>query len=176
MLQTLDDISSPLPPNATYEWIDPNDLHAEPLRAGVRWWRKARGDRPFPAREDLNPRDIAELLAYMSLLKVIDDGADFEHRIVGDVMVQAFNVRIQNRRFSDIAYEAPEFIERCFEIFRRVVDTGEPRAWRAVEGRDSTAVVFRHSEVVLLPLGHEKVNHLVAFCCHGEGTRPAAAA
>lgn len=163
-----------LAPTATYEWLDLDDLHSEPLQAGVEWWETARGSRRFPAREDLNPRRIAGLLTYMSLLKVIDDGADFEHRIVGDVMVQAFNVPIQNRRFSEIEPEAPEFIGQCFDIFRRVVDAGAPQAWRAIEGPTSTAVVFRYSEVVLLPLGHDKVEFILGFCCHGASTRPSA--
>jgi hypothetical protein len=157
---------------ATYEWLELEDLHSEPLKAGVAWWRKTRGERPFPTREELVPRQIAELLAYMSLVKVIDGGADFEHRIVGDVMVQAFNVRVQNRRFSEIARDAPAFIAQCFEIFRRVVDLGKPQAWRATEGPNSTAVVFRYSEVVLLPLGRENVEFILGFCCHGASTRP----
>jgi hypothetical protein len=164
MLQTQDDAISPLAP--TYNWIDLDDLHSEPLKAGAEWWRAARGSRPFPAREDLKPRQIRGLLPHMSLLKVIDGGADFEHRIVGDVMVQAFNVRLQHRRFSELAHDSPEFIERCFTIFRMVVTSGEPLAWRAVEDGATAPLVFEQAEVVLLPLGHEKVDHLLGFYCH----------
>lgn len=172
MLQTHGDLVPPLTPNATYEWIDLDSLRSEPLREGARWWRKARGSRPFPAREELKPRQISGLLPYMSLLKVIEGGADFEHRIVGDVMVQAFNVPLQHRRFSDIAPEAPEFIERCFGIFRLVVRSGAPLAWRAVENEETAPLVFRQAEVVLLPLGHKTVDHLLGFYAHASNAQP----
>lgn len=176
MLRTQSDVTAPLSLNTAYDWIDLDDLHSDPLIEGANWWRTTRGKRRFPAREDLKPRQISKLLSYMSLLEVIDDGADFEHRIVGDVMVQAFNVPLQHRRFSEIVPEAPEFMERCFEIFRHVVRSGKPLAWRVTEDDDSAPVIFRQSEVVLLPLGHKKVDHLLGFYSHpanAEATTPA---
>lgn len=156
--------SALLPPTPTaFEWLTPDSVSATPLKDAVAWWRAARGTRPYPTRQDLHPRQIAGLMPYMSLLKVIGNGADFEHRIVGDVMVQAFAVKIQNRRFSEIAEDAPDFIARCFPLFRMVVETGAPVAWRSITSFDEVTVVVTHGEIVLLPLGHHKVDHVLAF-------------
>jgi hypothetical protein len=156
-------------PETAFTWLDLDDITAEPLRAGVAWWRATRGERTYPAREELSPRQMIATLPYMSLLKVIDGGADFEHRIVGDVMVQAFNLPIQNRRFSAIAEDAPAFIASCFELFRKVVDTGVPLAWLSRSDPESRAIMFTQREIVLLPLGRGYVDHILGF---GSGALP----
>ena len=150
-----------------------DELDSPVLRAGVAYWRTIRGDRPFPRREDLRPRDIQGLLPYMALLKVIGGGEDFEHRIVGDILVQAFAVPMQNRRFSEIEIEAPELMASCYPLFREVVNTRAPVAWRHKTGHDNTDFVFVDSEVVLLPLGTTVVDHVLVFEVHWSRIKPA---
>lgn len=101
----------------------------------------------------------------MSLVKVIDGGADFEHRIVGDGHVQAFRVSLQNRRFSEIACEAPELISISQPNFLKVVQTRAPLAFRGNTGRDAVNVLFTNVESIFLPLGEtdEAVDHVVVF-------------
>lgn len=162
-------VSSFWPLDSAHERIDIDALTAAPLRQAVSYWQSLRGGRRFPLRNELNPRQMAKLLPYMSLVKVIDGGADFEHRIVGDIMVQAFRVPIQNRRFSDIARDAPHVISGCQPFFRCVVESGEPTAWRTHNGPHATDIIFTHSEVVLLPLGVETVEHIVGFAKQWSG-------
>jgi hypothetical protein len=150
-----------------FEWLTPDTVSLGPLKDGVAWWRTARGTRAYPAKQDLHPRQMAALMPYLSLVKVIEDGADFEHRIVGDMIVQSFSVQLQNRRFSDIAKDAPEFIRRCFGHFRIVVETGAPVAWRSAGDYEGNAIIVTHGEVVLLPLGRGKVDHVLGFASHG---------
>ena len=160
---------SPLfPQTSAFHWLNPEELTSPLLQAAVSYWRKLRGDRPFPSREELKPRDMQTFLSRISLVKVIDGGADFEHRIVGDAMVQAFNVPLQNRRFTDIAKDAPEWIEHCLPLFRKVVDTGKPVAWYVRRGSEADFAVFSEAETILLPLGRTPpvVDHIVAFGVH----------
>lgn len=164
--------SAPLPNAATLEWLTLDTVTAAPLKAGVAWWRLARGDRPYPTRQDLRPRDMTGLMPYMSLLKVIDCGADFEHRIVGDMIVQSFKITVQNRRFSEIANDAPDFTARCFSLFRMVVETGAPLAWHSRTTLGSAHIVITFSEVVLLPLGRNGVDHVLCFGGHRPDTFP----
>ena len=154
-----------LPQSSISERIALEALQHPPLRAAVAIWQQLRGTRRFPCRDALSPRKIAGLLPYMSLLKVLDGGADFQHRIVGDVVVRAFTVPIQNRKFSEIAEDAPILIERCIPLFRHVVQTGIPAAWTTQTGHDATYVAYQASENVVLPLGRtdDAVDHLVAF-------------
>jgi hypothetical protein len=154
-----------MPHTSIFDWVELDQLRSAPLRVGVAYWQAIRGNRLFPAREDLKARDIAGILPNMSLVRVIDGGVDFEHRIVGDAMVRAFSVPIQNRRFSEIEWDAPKLIEVSLWLFRKVVETRAPMAWRQRTGQEATHIVFTDSEVVLLPLGQSKdtVDHIVSF-------------
>jgi len=157
-----------LPQTSIFDWIALDQLRSASLRIGAAYWQSLRGDRLFPARDDLKARDMAGMLPYMSLVKVIDGGADFEHRIVGDVIVRAFSVPIQNRRFSEIARDAPELIEVSLQLFRKPVETRAPVAWRQKTGQEASHTVFTESEIVLLPLGQNQdaVDHIVGFGVH----------
>ena len=158
-----------LPSQATaLEWLSLDQVKEAPLRAAVAYWSAIRGDRLFPSRNDLKLRDMGGLLPYMSLVTVIDGGADFEHRIVGDAVVRAFSVPIQNRRFSEIALQAPTLIEVSFWLFRKVVETRAPLAYLQRTQSDTFKLVYTLAEMALLPLGRsdEAVDHVVAFVAH----------
>lgn len=164
-----------IPHSSIIEWVPLDHLRGEPLRVAAAYWTMIRGERCFPARDDLRARAMSGILPYMSLVRVIDGGADFEHRIVGDVMVRAFTVPIQNRRFSDIATEAPELIELSFRLFRKAVEQRAPVAWRQRTGREATHTIFTDSEILLLPLGKtdEVVDHILGFGTHEAKVVPA---
>jgi hypothetical protein len=152
----------------TYEWVTLAELQTTPVRDGAAYWNRLRGERPFPSRAEVTARDLAPLLPYVALIKVLDGGTDFENRIVGDVMVRAFNMPLQNRRLSEISKEAPEFGRVCWAPFRRVLETREPTAWRSHTGNDNTWVVISDAEVALLPLGDapDQVDHMISFGTH----------
>lgn len=157
-----------LPSNTVIDWITPDDIQHETLRSAAAYWTQLRGDRPWPSREELNFRDMARFVPYMSLVRVIGDGADFEHRIVGDVIVRAFAVPIQNRRFSEIARDAPVLIGNSFRLFRKVLETRAPVAARRQTGLSREEVAFMYAEMIYLPLGHttDCINHIIAFGFH----------
>jgi len=141
--------------------IAPDDVLAQPLRCAVAYWRSIRGSRRFPARADIHPRDIAAILRHIALVKYAD--GDFLYRIVGDVIVRAFDVPMQNRKITDLAYEEPGFGAIVRPLLQRCVDTGEMIAVRGRTGRDLLKVNFTDYENVLLPLGPDdsKVDHVM---------------
>jgi len=157
-----------LPQGRKITWIEPQALAQRETQAAYAYWRRLRGPRRWPARQEMKLREAAALLPYMSLVKVIAGGADFEHRIVGDTMVQAFSVPIQNRRFSDIAADAPMLIESSLVLFRKVVALGEPIAWRQRVVRDELRIICVEAEMVLLPFGADDdgIDHIAAFGVH----------
>jgi hypothetical protein len=152
-----------IPDYTSFEFVALDTIRATPLRLGLEYWQSVRGARRFPTREDIKARDICGALQQMALLKV--EGNDFIYRIVGDGTVRAFDVPIQNRRISDVAYDEPGFDAIVLPLLRKVVKSGEPIALRGTTGHDVTRANFTDYENVLLPLGPDDrtVDHVLTF-------------
>lgn len=127
--------------------------HLAPLYA---LWNEKRGARRFPAKREIAPRDIKPFLKDATLLRVLDDGQDFEYRIVGDAHVQAFGRNFQGRRTSTFPG-----LDRLSELAHRPV---------AVEGSPRLLQYFLtfkdyplyHRETLFLPLGEDVVDHILS--------------
>jgi len=141
--------------------ISPLELEATPLRCAYAYWRSIRGDHPYPARADIKPRDIAGILRHVSLVKY--ENGDFVYRIVGDIVVRAYDVTMQNRTFTELAAEEPQFNSIVRPVFQRCLDSGAPLAVRGQTGRDVVKVKFTDYEILLLPLGPQggAVDHIM---------------
>lgn len=138
------------------------DLRNASTQSGLQYWQSQRGERPFPRREEIEPRAIIRLINNVAIIKVIDGGADYEYRIAGDALVRAYRPQISNRRLSEIAEEAPLIVERFREAYQAVVNAGEPLAVQAYVGHDHPEVCFVELESIILPLGAEGVvDHLM---------------
>lgn len=152
-----------LPEKTDFELLPLEMVACAPARRGIATWQTLRGARRFPARSALKPRDLAAFMQYMSVVQVIDNGGDFENRFVGDAVVRAHEVPIERRRFSDVAADMPTLMGQLLPLFRHVVKTGEPLAYRGKTGHDMQRVAYTDFEGVLLPLGEtdEAVDHVV---------------
>ncbi|MDE2181634.1 MAG: PAS domain-containing protein [Alphaproteobacteria bacterium] len=140
-------------------------LESKVVRIGVDCWTKHRRGRRFPARHDIQPRELAGALRNMILLRVIDSGVDFENRIVGDAQVRAFAIPLQRRRFSEVAADAPVFGFVVGGLLEGVVQKREPVAIRGRVGRDIPQANFTDTESAILPLGatDDAVDHIAVF-------------
>ena len=163
-----------MPPSSAPEFHDTPDqtaVHAVALdelespiiKLAADYWRSLRNGRRFPARKDLHPRDISGILRDMTLVKIIDGGADYEYRIVGDAQAQAYNVPLQGRRISEISVTAPWFSHIATNVYEHVRRIGEPLAMRGRIGREFPQAKFVYHESVFLPLGasEDAVDHLL---------------
>jgi hypothetical protein len=142
-----------VPERTDFERFSLDAVESAPTRRCIAIWRLLRASRRFPAHDDLELKDITDIMPYMSLVAVIDGGKDFENRFVGDAVVRAHDVPIRHRRFSDVAKDMPTLMEGLLPLFRKVVETGEPLAYRGRTGHDMSHVVYTDFEGVLLPLG-----------------------
>ena len=64
--------------------IDPSEVQNPLTRKALDKWNRLRGDRRFPSRRDAAPRELSSLLRNIALVRVIQGGADFQFRIIGD--------------------------------------------------------------------------------------------
>lgn len=149
--------------------IEVEDLGNDILRAGLASWQTVCLGRRFPARDDLELRNIASALPHAALIKVLDEGRDYECSVVGDAVIRAYNLPLKKQKVSDLERDAPSFGQRARMLFDQVLLAGHPIAARRIAGHDFPEARFSCAEAVLLPLGPEqtKIDHILAFAAFG---------
>jgi hypothetical protein len=123
------------------------------LRQLADHWVSLRGTRRFPARNDLHPKNLRRLLRHITLVKVLDDGADYEYRLMGDVQVLAYGRNYTGMRLSELGATHPKFAEGL-KIFYEGVRMGRaPYGYRGWIGRDMPDTKYSFHELAYFPLG-----------------------
>lgn len=145
------------------------DLVDNPLLLeGIALWRSLAGDNPYPARSDITARVLKPLLRNVSLLKVVDGGQDYEHRIVGDAFVMAHGRSCQGMLWSETVKLFAGFRDFIKPIYDGVVRNGEPIATRGWIERGAGSTGHVYCEYVYLPLGSAEtgVDHILIFAVY----------
>jgi len=148
--------------------IAPETLRWAKTRLGYDYWRMLCGSRRYPSRDEIKPRDIAAALTNMALVKVIDGGADFQFRIVGDHAGRGYSADLNNRLFSSLESELPRAVANWNRVYRGVMQSGIPMAVDIVTGIDAPDINFTEAEAVFLPLGPngDEIDHVLTFIQH----------
>ncbi len=120
---------------------------------GIAYWNKLRGERPYPARDEIRVRDIPHLLKHMVVAKALDGAEDFLMAIVGDEVGRCYRAPIIHRRVSELATDLPNTAQRWLPIYRRVVLSGAPVAVVVTVGLEMPEINFTYAETVCLPFG-----------------------
>jgi hypothetical protein len=152
-----------IPAHSTGRILTIDDVESDTLRQVIALWRKLKGARRFPAREAIAPRDFGKLLRHVTLLRVLDGGADYEFRVVGDVQVQAYGENFRAMRLSEVGLTHPRFAEGM-KIFYDGARMGrDPFGYRGWIGRDMPDPNYSYHEIAYLPLGpsDEVVDHVL---------------
>jgi hypothetical protein len=133
------------------------------VKAGVAVWQSLCGQRKFPARADLTLRAMAPFLPYAVIIAVIEDGADFEFRYVGEAQREAFKTYFKGMRVSQIEAVAPELGGLLRGAYGLAASTGVPFAVRGRVDHEPPGSKFLYHESVFLPLGASDatVDHLL---------------
>lgn len=140
-----------------------DEIESEAVRGVVDLWQSLRDGRRFPARDALAPRTLKRLIRHVMLLRVIDGGADYEFRIVGDVQVQAYGTSFLGMKLSEVAREYPKFAEGKKIFFDGVRMGRDPFGYRGWIGKDMPDTRYSYHEMALLPLGSSDdiVDHIL---------------
>ena len=139
------------------------DLEDPAVKLGAEHWQRLKGDRRFPARDELTPRDMAPFLRNIALVRVIDGGRDYEYRIAGDAHVEAHGATFQGTCLSDLEARAPRYGRLTRATYEHVRVTAEPYCLRGWVGRDVPDSRFVYYESAFLTLGAngDAVDHLM---------------
>jgi len=133
------------------------------VKAGTKYWQSLRGQRRFPGRDALTLRGMAAFLPHSVIIGVIDNGADYEFRYVGDAQRQAFKAYFKGMRLTQIEAVAPEFGELLRVAYELSRSTGAPFLLRGEAPYEPIDSQHRFHESAFLPLGagDAAVDHLL---------------
>jgi len=135
------------------------DIRHPKLRQLYAYWDGKRGERPMPARADLDPVDIRFVLGDVVLADVIDgEPPRFRIRVHGSNLVDRVHSELTGKMLDEMP--APEFRDLVTRSFRKVVRTKEwlhVLAARLLDGR------MQRYEAIILPLSSdgERVDRLI---------------
>lgn len=152
-----------VPETSSVYVISPEELEDPLVVQGTEYWNSLRGDRRFPARDDLTPRGMAGFLRNVVLVKVIGEGEDYEYRIAGDAHVEAHGAPFKGIRLSQIEAIHPTYGRLTRATYEHVRTTAAPYALRGWVGKDFPKSRFVYYESIFLPLGpgDDDVDHLL---------------
>jgi hypothetical protein len=127
-----------------------NEVESPTLRRFFQYYLDKRGDRPFPARSDLDPLDFPYALGDITLVDVHYDPLNFSFRLDGSRHVERFGFDLTGRSLDEFPY--PEMRKAIFDSYHDIVEHREPR--RYFRDLESGGRWFRY-ETLLLPLSKD---------------------
>jgi hypothetical protein len=138
-----------------------DDVESTIVRDGIDYWNSLCRGRPFPSRADITPREMRKLLRNTCLIRVVNDGADYDYRVNGDAHVIAYGFSMQGKLLSETDAYAPGHAEVLKRLYDRVVRRRQPYALRGWIARSEKQKKFIYSESLFAPLGEgDTVDHV----------------
>lgn len=131
-----------------------SQIQTSQLRFLLDYWTKLKGDAPLPARRGVDPRALAPISGYESLLDVVDDGRDFRYQRCSAVIVALTGYDLTGRLVSEYAVGSSlvYMVESALAIHRAAYRRAEP----VYVERAPTGTVMPHGwHSLLLPLADE---------------------
>ena len=94
------------------------------LQRGLEYWQRKRGARRMPARRDIDPLEIADLLPNIVLVDVERDPLDFRYRLIGTSITAHLARDYTGTCFSSLPHQQPG--SRVWETGVRIIAEKEP--------------------------------------------------
>lgn len=141
------------------------------VQQAVAYWESLRAGRRFASRTQVTLRGLGALAKHAVLVRVIDGGADYEFRIVGNVPATAVGRNFRGRHMSDPEVDAVMRSNYRHQLYDEVVRTGEPKLFKCRLVDPTRLNLPVCSETVFLPLGEDDVmvDHLLGFTVFSAG-------
>ncbi len=124
------------------------------LRALQLYWDSKRGERAMPARADLDPVEIPELLPYVVLVDTAETLEDFRYRLVGTEVCAGFERDPTGVRFADLA--RTENFDEVYDGYWRTIRERTPQHFHGPLGSADGPIQFSR---LTLPLSRDG-NHV----------------
>ena len=129
------------------------------------YWLEKRGDRPFPAKAEIDPVEFSYILGYVTLVDVERDPRRYRFRLDGSILVSLSGTDYTGRYLDELPGE--EYVAFIKETYDRVVDSGEPFRYRKNELLDQQRSPRRRSSC-RSAMRRRKVDMLVVAVIPGD--------
>lgn len=139
--------------SAQDRFLSLDEIESPVLKGGVAYWRSLREGRRYPARSAVTPRGLGPLMRNTLLIGVLDGGADYRFRIVGDAPIAALGRNFQGVCLSEMDATGNMRGVTCRKLYAGVVESGEPAAIRGCMASNIRQRFPIQCEGVFLPLG-----------------------
>jgi hypothetical protein len=141
------------------------ELDDSRLQRLLAYWLEKRGDRPFPAKAEIDPVDFSYILGYVTLVDVEPSPRRYRFRLDGSILVALSGTDYTGRYLDELP--GAEYVAFILETYDRVVDSGEPFRYRKNELLDQQLF---SEETLILPIGDTppKVDMLVVAVIPGD--------
>lgn len=149
-----------VPDQSSGEIITVPQLEAEPVRDAVARWQTLRGPGPYPETPDAV---MAPVSSNIILVRVLDQGADYQYLRVGKALVAGFGEDFSGQRLSEIEQTNPRFGIGLRMLYEMVRAGGEPLCYRGWAGQDMPGAQFLYYESAVLPFGNSHVDHILVI-------------
>jgi hypothetical protein len=138
------------------------------VKKAIDYWTALKGARRFPAHSELSLRGMVAFISYVVIVRVLDGGADYQYRFVGDAQVRAFKSPINGLKVSQIEETAPYIGSLLRDAYDRTCASGEATATRGCVNFGQSEMMPHYQETALFPLGDDErtVDHLLSVGVH----------
>lgn len=121
------------------------------IQASLSYWESLCGDRKTPLRSDFDPIDIPQVLADVVFVDVVDGGADFRFRVIGENARSALFENYTGQLLSSLPHVESD--GPLMQSLRSAVESGRPvRNPIEYVGPQKD---FRKLDAIILPLANE---------------------
>jgi hypothetical protein len=144
------------------DWSPDQLLHCHSsLQRLYEYWAARRGDRLMPARGDIDPIDLKELLPLLILIDVVSDSRRYVYRLVGTHEVEMRGSDPTGKAVHEAYYG--ESSDTTTAYLDHVVRTRQPLLYRGIYQPFRTRT--QREDVLFLPLSHdgETVNMIMVL-------------
>jgi hypothetical protein len=132
-------------------------------------WESLRGDRPFPARAEIDPLAFRRYLPYLSIMELHQDPFRVRFRLIGTEVARFSGEDFSGRWLHETGWSAVHQTVNLM-LYRRLNDTGRPVfGLSKVDWRGNPEHVFQWA---LFPLG--EADGVVTHCLSADDFTPIA--
>jgi hypothetical protein len=107
--------------------LDVGEVKAPLARQAFAYWESKRQGRLMPARADINPTEIPQLLRHVIMVRVLRNPLDFEYVLVGNACVEALGFNLSRLKVSQLDKISPGYAQMLHAFHKLICDTRAPQ-------------------------------------------------